>query len=121
MVLAHSIVPIIIVFIICEHIINTNISNAFCFHKFWMFGTLRSRRIDKCIVARKKKTHVRIFFRGYFFLLEHFSEPNFIFVCTVTCTIENWINFRDCRTHNNFNEVKVFKLVLFSLFDKNIQ
>lgn len=43
-------------------------------------------------------------------------------IAKATCTsIENWTNFRDCRTHNNFNEVKVFKLVLFSLFDKNIQ
>lgn len=66
----------------------------------------------------------RIFLRGKTHKFEHIFQPYFSLprmIATATCTIENWINFRDCRTHNNFNEVKVSKLVLFSLFDENIQ
>lgn len=78
----------------------------------------RDRLISALLSVEKKHTFKHIFPSNFFFKKIFFSV---YMIATATCTIENWINFRDCRTHNNFNEVKVFKLVLFSLFDKNIQ
>lgn len=121
----------------------------FFFELFLRFIEMPQRRhIDKRILAEKKHTLKHFFlcpigtrcifgggkrFYAHFFFCS-LCECDCVCPCvrvrvcvclcmasSYTCTIENWINFRDCRTHNNFNEVKVFKLVLFSLFDRNIQ